>query len=100
MSSRPNKHLRRLSVCGLIVLIFSIAAPFLADAGLDAIRPLMIPGFILDGLVSGNVHSGFAIYWLDYAVGTAGTFLFWMIPTSFIVWLVARRSLDTKDHDA
>ncbi|MBI5772899.1 MAG: hypothetical protein HZA89_04035 [Verrucomicrobia bacterium] len=92
MSPQPQKPLNKYLVCGLIVLVFSIFAPFLAKAGVKIVQVFLIPGMVLIMALGGNVHSGFGDDRLNYAVGTAGTFVFWVTLTSIVVWVVTKQS--------
>jgi hypothetical protein len=81
---------RRLLLSALVLLLLSIVAPIFAQSSRFC-RWFVAPGFILDMLLSHNVHQGYGIYWLDFAVWTTGIFLFWMIPTSIGVWWYGSR---------
>ncbi len=79
-----------------IVLGVSTGLTFLesVDCGLEIL--FTFPGMILDAILSGNIHAGFGTPWKDFATCIAGTFFFWMIPVSVIVWLTTRKSSRMK----
>ena len=90
MPMHAKQFIRRLLLGALVLLFLSIVVPFFTQS-CQVCGWFAAPGIILDWMLSHNVHSGFGNYWLDYAVGTTGIFLFWMIPTSIAVWLYSRR---------
>jgi hypothetical protein len=74
-----------------MVLALSIFTPFLAKIGVKMAQLFLLPGVIFILVLGGNVHSGLGADWLDYAVGTTGTFVFWMTSSSIVVWIVTKR---------
>jgi hypothetical protein len=55
---------------------------------------VIFPGWVADIILSGNVHCGFANPLLDYSVGIAAAWAFWMALTVLITW--ATRMLSPK----
>jgi hypothetical protein len=82
---------------GLLILGFVILAAIVASfcsfgAVSDIAHLVLIPGAIVDSILSRNIHAGFGIDWLDCVVTVIGSWLFFMLPACLVIWAFTGKS--------